>query len=191
MYETAAEFQSHLRAEHPGQYTTSQIRLISDTSIFYIEQIFEFCPLCGHASANIEEHVAQHLQRLAFKSLPPLDQPVIVARHHDDRSMSSIRTDSALAPGSRSTIRNFMLNSPAEVQPELNEQAVPGVGVPPVVDYLVSVVLETAVFFTDWTPVVAKLRTGDALGDPPGPPSMQEQLSDPILQSFISNAYEL
>ncbi|KIW33854.1 uncharacterized protein PV07_00670 [Cladophialophora immunda] len=185
MYETATEFESHLRTEHPGQYTESQMRLITNNSVFFIEKIFDSCPLCGHTSGNIEEHVNQHLQQVAFKSLPLPDGPLEVTKDDGDRS-KSISADSALASGSRSTVKNFMLSSPAEDVAGLDEQVDP--------EMFVSdseILFSEEIPYHDWAPVFTKIQRGDALRDPLGAPTMEEQLSDPILKPFISNAYEL
>ncbi|KAF6823128.1 hypothetical protein CPLU01_11563 [Colletotrichum plurivorum] len=80
------------QAAHSGKFSDSQLEMIADRNSLIMDPIFESCPLCGteDIGANMEGHIAGHLQLLALKSLPAYEQEALEVGELQDEETGSL-----------------------------------------------------------------------------------------------------
>lgn len=66
-----------MKSNHRGTVTDNQISVLANRSLQLTGPIFKSCPFCGIEEQNgrgrLQDHIVGHLESLALKSLPPID----------------------------------------------------------------------------------------------------------------------
>ncbi|KAL6899982.1 hypothetical protein GGI43DRAFT_54469 [Trichoderma evansii] len=77
LFDTKDEYIGHLKSKHRRTVSDNQIAALANRSLQLTGPLFKSCPFCGieeqSGRGRLQEHIIDHLQSLALKSLPPID----------------------------------------------------------------------------------------------------------------------
>ena len=102
------EFIEHMKIEHPGKFRDDQLSFIAESSSHPKDPTFDDCPFCTETSTNLEDHIGQHLRKLALKSLPWPEDDEQGSQKGNYFCNQSSKSDA----GTRDTIKNSLYELP-------------------------------------------------------------------------------
>ncbi|OTB03536.1 hypothetical protein M426DRAFT_176005 [Hypoxylon sp. CI-4A] len=135
-FRTREDFENHMRQDHKRNYTAAQLSLLAEKSMRSSRSLFESCPLCGgkdsteddKTSGGLIDHIANHLNSIALKSLPSdhgdVDEDSSIGLKNYARSRSTLRSvldDENASPKLTGDSRSQSTQNSSSIEDALNQ----------------------------------------------------------------------